>query len=539
MHKPILFLLSLSSVTAEVRPLLGLIPTVVGEQVQPLSLNAAALQGWKTKNVEVSRPPGEHLGFKTVRLSSRPRQSFLQVEIPFTQNQIIAERFGFWFKGDNSNRDLILSYSQPGSETEHRLTNVKLNFGAWRHFEIPASNPIHRFHGKSGSFRIRINGALPTGTEIQIGNLELVTSKLVQQSVVKKEIPAPIFDTWGGPARKQIEAGKKGGVNMHISPIHFFDRPDIKERVAYPSKAVRWCRELGLLSGISFYNHPSKEWIKANRELLVQRHDGEVYTGGGAFTSPWNPKALELWRAHIIECLQEMKKNGSLQNVDVVELCPGEEGEVSYQWDHVWAFDEHAVNAWHEYLRTLYKNDINKLNDDWASTHKAFDEIEPHHGYYPDRAHWVFTDFYRLSMLKYCVFQADAVREVFTPRYWLWLPHSLPSYPKRFFAGRYPLFYAENLNRLGCMDYGHLSALDWHARADVAHIQQNNVRVLGEIDVRPTQQRLEWTFEQSKKYKMDGVFIGVLEIHSKDGAFTPLGELSRKLIRNWPPVCAE
>jgi hypothetical protein len=89
------------------------------------------------------------------------------------------------------------------------------------------------------------------------------------------------------------------------------------------------------------------------------------------------------------------------------------------------------------------------------------------------------------------------------------------------------------------MDYAHLSALDWHAREDVAHIQRNNVRVLGEIDVRPTRQRLEWTFEQSRKYKMDGVFIGVLEILSKDGVFTPLGKTNQKLIRSWPQICEE
>ncbi|MDP7132562.1 MAG: hypothetical protein QF437_18850 [Planctomycetota bacterium] len=538
MNKLILFLLT-NPMTAEVHPLQKEIPAVVGEQVQPLPLGAAALKGWITNNAEVSLSPSAHQGQAAVRLSIAPRRERALIEIRFTQKQIVAERFRFWLKGDRSNRDLVLHYTQPESDAEHQLAQIKLDFGEWRHLEIPASNPIHRFHGKSGSFRILVIGAHPTATHIQLSRLELVTYDPMGRPIVKKDIPAPVFDSWGGPARQQIEAGKRSGVNMHISPIHFLGHPAVNERVVYADKAVRWCRELGILSGISFYNHPSEDWLKAHPELLVKRRDGEVYAGSGAFTSPWNPEALKLWRTHIIDCLQAMKKSGGLKSVDVVELCPGEEGEVSYQWDHVWAFDKHAAAAWSEYLRTLYRNDISRLNDDWASAHKAFDEVAPPHDYYPDRAHWVFADFYRLSMLKYCAIQADAVREVFTPRYWLWLPHSLPSYPKRFFAGRYPLFYTENLRRLGCMDYAHLSALDWHAREDVAHIQRNNVRVLGEIDVRPTRQRLEWTFEQSRKYKMDGVFIGVLEILSKDGVFTPLGKTNQKLIRSWPQICEE
>ncbi|MBM82612.1 MAG: hypothetical protein CMJ78_18775 [Planctomycetaceae bacterium] len=142
-----------------------------------------------------------------------------------------------------------------------------------------------------------------------------------------------------------------------------------------------------------------------------------------------------------------------LRHVELIELCPGEESEVSFNWDHVWAFDPHAIRAYRDYLRRLYRNRIDDLNADWASSHISFDEIVPPAEYYPDREHWVFADFYRLSMLRHCVFLADAVLEVHKPDYWLWMTHSVASYPQRHNAARYPIFYAENLRRLGLIDY--------------------------------------------------------------------------------------
>ena len=133
-------------------------------------------------------------------------------------------------------------------------------------------------------------------------------------------------------------------------------------------------------------------------------------------------------------------------------------------------------------------------------------------------------------MLRYCVFLADAVSEVFTPKYWLWMAHTLPRYPNRYYSARYPIFYSENLRRLGYVDYIHIAALDWQGVEDVRRLQSlGGVKVIGEIDVVPTPKRLQWTFQQCDKFGTNGVFIGVIEHLTKEGKLTPIGELCRQL----------
>jgi hypothetical protein len=218
----------------------------------------------------------------------------------------------------------------------------------------------------------------------------------------------------------------------------------------------------------------------------------------------------------------------------VVQLCPGEECELCFHWNGVWAFDDYAIKAYREYLRNFYQNDLKQLNTDWYSDFKDFEEILPPRDYYPDRAHWVFTDFYRLSMLNYCVYLADSVKSVFTPKYWLWMTHTLPNYPNRFYSARYALFYAENLRRLGYIDYAQIAALDWQSVEDVRYLQSlAGLKVIGEVDVQPTEERLKWTFEQCRKFRTDGVFIGVIENLSSEGKLTALGESGRQLIMDF------
>jgi hypothetical protein len=98
------------------------------------------------------------------------------------------------------------------------------------------------------------------------------------------------------------------------------------------------------------------------------------------------------------------------------------------------------------------------------------------------------------------------------------------------------LFYAENLRRLGCLDYAQTAALDWQTREDIEHLEALGLRVVGEVDVRPTPDRLQWTSGQGRKFGMDGVYVGVLEPLSSAGTPTDFGTLCADLIKGYRPA---
>jgi hypothetical protein len=353
--------------------------------------------------------------------------------------------------------------------------------------------------------------------------------------LAKVDAPAPLFDTWGGGSGEQLRQAARIGVNCHILPIGFFHLP-VEKRIANAAEKLPLLNEIGMIPGISFYNHPSKQWMKDNAELMVHNAHGNAYTSPGAHTSLWNPRARQLWRDHIRQSLAELKKRDVLKHVRLVKINPGEEGEVSYSWSGVWAHDPHARQAWQNYIKAKYET-IDALNDDFGTDHRFFKDVKVPCGWYPDRYHAVFADFYRLSMLRYCVEMADVVRSVFQPEYWLWMPHTIRSYPMRFYAARYPLFYCENLQRLGLMHYAHLAVLDWQSHQDIQAIRRTGTRVVGEIDVAQKLDRMLWTFDQCEKYGTDGMFIGVTEVLSEDGELTDIGQACKKRIADfqWSP----
>jgi len=302
------------------------------------------------------------------------------------------------------------------------------------------------------------------------------------------------------------------------------------------AKRIRILKDGGIMAGISFYNTPPENFVKERPDLCMVNESGERYDTGGFFLSPWNPEAREIWRKHIHDSLRMLEERSVLDDVEAVMLSPGLESEISYEWSHVWAFDAHAVAAYRRYLRAFYENDIAVLNSDWKTAYGGFEKIMPPRVFYPDREHWVFEEFYRYSMLEWCVYLAQAVQDVFVPRCWVWLPHSQAHYPGRFYSARYPLYYVAHLKGLDLVDYVHIPALDWQTVEDVQYIKDLGVSTIGEVDVVPTAERLAWTFRQSAKYGFDGVYIGVLENCMKNGKPTPVGELCGELIREYRQV---
>jgi len=526
--------------------LLDKLPAVVGEKTESLPLSGKGASFWQHPDAIEIRQAGEYLGRKTIEIDYKNARDRGEIRLDYKlpAQHMIAERLRFWIHGNGTGDVLQVSCYDQQTDGWILLTTVPLTFSTWQHLEIPAGNPIYLYYETVSTFRFEIvpmeQGGGGDRRSIRLSEMEFVSPDMditspnpASAPSDRNHAPKPAFITWGEANQQHIRHGAEIGINIHMAPIASPGGTYMlaSEKAAYADNAVNWCREVGIIPGIAFYNHPG-EWIESRPELLVQSIEGG-YKGPGSFTSPWNPVARELWREHIVSSLQYLRSKGTLEDVELVMLCPGEESEVSFEWSHVWAFDSHAVKAYQAYLRTLYRDDISELNRDWADNYDSFDQIKPPTDYYPDRAHWVFTDFYRLSMLQYSVYLADAVREVHTPKYWLWLVHSVGVYPQRYYSARYPLFYFEGFQRLGLCDYAQVAALDWQSVGDIDYMQKMGATVIGEIDVIPSPKRLEWTFAQVRKFHMDGVYIGILDQHSAGGELADIGVLCRGLIRDF------
>lgn len=473
-----------------------------------------------------------------ISYSFNSRENNIDFTYHLSKRHFEAERLRFWLKGDGSQNQIQIFCRYQNNWLPLQI--VSLSPVSWQHIEIAASNPIYSFYDDITDFKFSVlpDDSRNLSGKVLIDDLELVRPKLVMRPIKENHPPGPVFDTWGGiggsndDQKERIALAKNIGINLHLVPIGFptEDQANRLKDLDGAANRLILLNQGNLRSGIAFYNTPPQEFINNHEDLLVKNELGEINKTGGCFLSPWNPESYRIWSRHIIDSLTYLKEKDILKYVDVVFLGPGEESEISFEWSHIWAFDDHALMAYHEYLNSLYEGDITKLNEDWNKNYMSFLEIMPPSSYYPDREHWVFLDFYRYSMLKWCVQLSDAVKEVFSPKYWLWLPHGYPDYPGRFYSSRYPLFYAENLKRLGLMDYAHIAALDWQSIQDVENIKKLDIVTIGEVDVEPTEERLQWTFEQSTRFNFDGVYIGIMENLSQNGDLTSVGNLAKEQI---------
>ena len=502
---------------------------VLGENTENLPVTASDLSNlWQTTgNVEISRDSQDA---QTLSINYNPSQGRVVLNYPLRAGHLIAELLRFRIKGDGSGNTLkMYCYHNPSGQWIS-LSQVTLNFTGYKHIVIPAQNPVCLYYSTITSFRFELTGS-SSGT-LKLNSMMLAQPRLVAAPLTAKSIPSPVFDTWGTPPRATLEVSNQVGNTIHIVPISFFDKPLVTNRTAYAKSVLKTINTAGKIAAIQFFNHPGT-YVIEHPELLVKNQNGVIQTDGGTFTSPWNPQARQMWHDHIVACLNDLKANNYLQYVNAVQICPGLESEMCYEWSNVWAFDDYAIAAYRNYLKTYYNNDISSLNADWISGYSNFNTIMPPQGWYPDREHWVFTDFYRYSMLEYYVFMANAVKEVFEPQYWMAMPHTLPTYPMRFYSARYPLFYSENLRRLGLLDYAQIAALDWQHKEDVAYLQSIGLRVIGEIDVQPSLYSLDNSARQAKKYGMDGFYMGVLNPMFEGLALSPLGKLANKLVTEY------
>lgn len=463
------------------------------------------------------------------------------------KNHFIGETLMFWLKGDGSQNTLHVECFYKGQwiplTSGYQSLFPLLLKKKWQHIEIPASNPLYRFYNDVTAFRFTI---VKQDKKKQSGNfligdlkftkpLPVVTINLSKQMWKNKKIISPAFDTWGTPPISDFKIGKKIGINISIIPCEFSSKNIIlKQNIEGTMKEILAADKSGIMGGIELDINHSEKFIKHHSELLMKNEKGQLSEpkiNDGFPFSPWNPLVWKLNKKNIIQILDFLKKEDFLKHIKIVKIAPGTESEVSYEWSHIWAFDKYAIKSYHKYLRAMYNN-INSLNQDWATKYRHFTQIIPPHSWYPDRRHWVFYNFYRLSLLKYTVRLVDDVKSVFTPKYWLYLLHSVPSYPTRFYSARDPLFYGKNLARLGVINYAHL-VLDWQTKNDVEYIKKLGIIPICEWDVNPPISVQKNTFKIAKELGYDGVFIGIMESEVANEKPTKLGRITMKLIKQF------
>ncbi|MCM8806590.1 MAG: hypothetical protein NC926_01335 [Candidatus Omnitrophica bacterium] len=479
--------------------------------------------------------------FIKVNYKFKKEQKEIEFIYNFSYPGFNCERIFFKFKGDGSKNKIYVWGEYKNQWYPFVFFELKKN---WQKIEF-APTPCYFFYKDFSKIKFVLKNFEKNENqgEFILGGIysttpEIFFSKFKTQK--NNHFNSKIFNTWGALSSledisKKVDILRELGINLHIFPISFEieDKNKLNVELNEICEKIKIVKQKGLLVGISFYNTPSSDIIKKYENLLLKNENNEYYSSGGCFFSIWHPVAKKIWKKHIVYALNYLKKKKVLNLIDVVFLCPGEESEISYNWNHIWAFDEYAIRSYQSYLRKLYQNSIKKLNEDWLTNKNSFEEILPPEKFYPDREHWTFLNFYRWSMLKWCYEITSYVKEVFSPKYFLWLPHTVDSYPQRFYSARFPHFYIWYLKKFGIIHFAHISALDWHTQEDIKIIKPLKITIIGEVDVIPTVERLEWTFQQSKKYELEGVYIGVAENLFENNQLNKVGEKCKVLIEEF------
>ena len=330
-----------ASGTTEVE-LLSQVPKVVGESVAPI--NWPPLPRF-SQAVELKVIPAAEPGAGAVLevgYDLKKAAAFVLLSAaPAKVGETPPERLRFWLWGDGTGNVLAMSYLHSPIKAWLPLTQVRLDYVGWRHLEIPAADPVYLYYPGIGDI-VRL-AILPSGkvpghstARVRFRKMEWVSPALVSLPLSTKDnaLPAEIYDTWGGPGEEQIRCAAAVGVNLHQVPVGGIGpgsvEAGITADVTYAAKAVEWVKGANMLCCLSLeMPDTAPSWLRKNMRLLCRDEQGQTSNG---ILSPWNPHAQALWERHIVAVLRRLKKGGKLKFVDVIRLCPGDQGEVAFQW---------------------------------------------------------------------------------------------------------------------------------------------------------------------------------------------------------------
>ena len=342
------------------------------------------------------------------------------------------------------------------------------------------------------------------------------------------------FISWGGIGgwnHKIAKAAAQIGIDTHRIPIGWTN-PEGKHNYAGIEKAIRCVSEAGMNVILHFCNHWVPEWFKKEHPQAALRN-AKRKTSWGSGPSYWYPYTIRYTIRNITSCLQYLKDKGLLSRVAGIEIGVHMEGQLSYMWGNVWAFDDYALASYRWFLIGRYRGNIGALNKEWGTGYRSFWEIEPPREYEESAECRVFTEFYRANLLEAAMRMAEEAEKVWKPKVWLWLSHGIEK-RHRFTSARYPVFYMRKLREAGYATHVITDVLGHWGAPDVPKLKALGLTVIGEWAITPTAKEQRQQARMAWDAGCDGFFVGVLEnLFEPDGTPTEVGRETAKIIRTW------
>jgi beta-galactosidase GanA len=349
-----------------------------------------------------------------------------------------------------------------------------------------------------------------------------------------------VFLSWGGVGSKaRAESAAEIGINMHRLPMWWgtcekregeFDFDGIDE-------VAGWILDAGMDLIVNFSNHGVPKWFFEKypqariRDALGRTDEVE---GGPSY---WFSRTRYCARRFMNEAIAYLIQKGIWDEIAGVEVCVQFEGQLSYPLSsQTWAFDRYALEAYSNYLKVKYANDIGRLNDDWGSKYKDFSSVLPPATYGEDKEHEVFLGFYRQNLLDAAVQLTDAVdKRLPAGKKWLYMSHQGPPGPMEYATARYPVYYMKRLKELNRVTHVILAVIEsWQPDIVIPQVKDLGIKVIGEIWINPTAMQQRQQSDLAKRYDCDGFFVGVLEnLFECDGTPTAVGEETARVIQEW------
>lgn len=364
------------------------------------------------------------------------------------------------------------------------------------------------------------------------------------------EAPPPVrFVSWGGVGGLERAKGAASlGIDTHRVQIAWPERRDgyVGDQLARLEQRIRWLDKAGLNVIVHFMTHNTPDWFYERYPAAAPRSSGGTFEdvrkahGWPAYykhPNPAHPATLAHMERNILDVLGYLEEVNVLDRVDGVEIGVGMEGQLSYNWRHVWAFDDVSLEAYRDFLRVRYEERIDRLNRDWDMEYASFEDVTP------PRSHQdagktereVFTEFYRGNILRAAEAWRAAVRKKMSPDIWIWLTHFIrEGRGERFYSARYPVYYMSQLKQPR-QTVAIVSAVPgWQTKEDVNRLNALDVVTIGEIRITPSPAEAREAAAGAFRLGCDGFFVGVLEnLIQKNGTPTAAGRETKNIIGEW------
>jgi len=340
------------------------------------------------------------------------------------------------------------------------------------------------------------------------------------------------FVSWGGiGSLKRVKAAAKIGVDTHRLPLNPWDDEKGSYDFRLADQFLPALKEFGVTTIVHIFSHGVPEWFwRQHPEAMPRNEKGET---DNSYGSVWHPLIRSKVREGIVALFDYLAERDLLRFVDGVEVGVAFEGQLSFMWDHFWAFDPNALSSYRFFLRGRY-GEVARLNAAWGTKFASFNQILPPTRWADTAECQDFLDFYRQSLLDAAEEWSGVVAVRFAPKIWLWLSHFIEP-RQRPYAARYPALYMRRLKEMQRADVVIVSVVPgWQTKEEVAELRRMGLRVIGEWLIVPKAEEQVRQAQLAWDLGCDGFFVGTLEnLVDEEGALTEVGQATRLAIERW------